>query len=150
MEESGIVSVVQTVRPSAILQRPQNASSPLSKPIAQNRSNSDVKTPGLNPCFVFVRTGVCGNRACNFSHDPSVARRAWRDLAEEIMSSPYRDRSWAVKKSDLSSPAPVKVVQLVDDLDDETIRQILADETPTRFVSRTESPSPGSGSSSHN
>ena len=99
---------------------------------------------------MFVRTGVCDNRACNFSHDPSVARTTWRSLAEQIMSSPYRDRSWTPKKPDAPSSTPLKLVQLVDDLDDETIQQILADDTSTRFVTRTDSSSFGSGSGSHN
>ena len=99
MEEPSFVSAVQAARPSAILQRPQSTPLPQAKVFSQNRSHSDAKTPGgLSPCYLFVRTGVCDNRACNFSHDSSVARTTWRSLAEQIMSSPYRDRSWTPKK----------------------------------------------------
>jgi len=109
------------------------------RPSMMVRTPADAKAPGLGPCYAFVRNGLCENRACNFSHDPSLARVAWKGLMDRLMSSPYSDKSYIPRVSNVPTIVAPKLAHM-DGSD-----RILPEDVPVRYPMKSIPPAFGLG-----
>ena len=132
VEDPDFLSAVHAGRP-VVPRQNSHAPSLLSKSLAPSRGQPEAKTAGVSPCFAFVRFGVSENRSCNFSHDPSLARVAWKCLADQLMSSPYAEKPYKPKVPNVPTILPSKLAHVGNELEDDRLDKVLADDAPVRY-----------------
>ena len=136
-EEIDRLCVVNANKPTNSRTSP-NPTSIQPRPSTLQRSQMDSKDPGVRACYVFTRTGLCENRTCNYSHDASLARKAWQALADQLASSPYADKNYRPKAQNVPPLVALKQVNMMD-----SSERTQSEDFAVRYQMRSSSPNEG-------
>jgi len=131
-EELVFLSTVAVERSNA----PRQSSHPtsiLSKSQTPVRPHVDSKSVAPHPCFIYARTGSCEKRDCNFSHDRSQARVSWKEMVDQLMSSPFAEASYKPKISKIPAILPSRLAYLISEAEEAFLQQIVDEHVPVKY-----------------